>query len=111
MEEKKIDETPKQEKRELTYDELKNAATQISAQAQALFKENRELKVVLQKADLSNTFSVLECMFKVLNYAEMFDTEFVGKCADSIKNTLTLIALEEPKKEKEEAEEETDNKE
>jgi hypothetical protein len=86
MEEKK-QKTNVQKK--LSYDELENAAKQISAQFDAVIKENNQLKVMLQKAQLTNLYTELDFKFKVLQNAEMFSTEFVETCVKSIEEIMT----------------------
>lgn len=86
MEEKK---EKAKEQRKLTYEELENAAKQISAQFDAVIKENNQLKVALQRAQLANLYTELDFKFKVLQNAEMFSTEFVETCVKSIEEVMT----------------------
>ena len=91
MEEKKVN----QEKKKLSYEELENAARQISVQADAMYKENMQLKQALQQANIANLYTELNFKFKVLEYSNMFDPDFVGNIIESIEATMT------PKEEKE----------
>ena len=100
MEEKKLkvekagqDNQDNQQK--LTYEQLNDACAQLYQQNQVLAKR-------LQQAELTNMFKRLDYLFEVLNYSPIFkDDEFVGKCADEIKEALTVVPSEE-QEEKEE---------
>ena len=98
MEEKKV----KQETKKLSYEELENAAKQISVQAEAIYKENVQLKQALQQANMSNLYTELNFKFKVLEYSNMFDPDFVGNIIESIEDTMT------PKEDKEDKEDKND---
>ena len=89
MEEKKIENKAEKKPTKLTYEQLEEAARQISQQAENIFKENQQLKVALQQASLSNLFKELEFRFKVLEYADMFDHSFVNDCIKNIEDTMT----------------------
>ena len=86
--------------RKLSYEELENAAQQISAQLDAMARENNQLRIALQKAQLGNLYTELDFKFKVIQNAEMFSPEFVEKCVRSIEEIMTPEA-EEDKKEDE----------
>lgn len=88
--------------RKLSYEELENAAQQISAQLDAMARENNQLRIALQKAQLGNLYTELDFKFKVIQNAEMFSPEFVEKCVRSIEEIMTPEA-EEDKKEDEQA--------
>lgn len=92
MEENKKD---KKEVKKLSYEELENAAKQISVQAEALYKENMQMKQALQQANLGNMYTELNFKFKVLEYSNMFDPDFVGNIIESIQSTMTPEEKEE----------------
>lgn len=100
MEEKEI----KKEVKKLSYEELENAAKQITAQAQSVARENQQLRAALQQATMSNMYTELNFKFKVVEFAGAFTPEFVDRCVKSIEETMTP-----PPEEKEE--EEAPNKE
>lgn len=100
MEEKEI----KKEVKKLSYEELENAAKQITAQAQNVARENQQLRAALQQATMSNMYTELNFKFKVVEFASAFTPEFVDRCVKSIEETMT------PPPEKKE-EEEAPNKE
>lgn len=84
--------------KKLSYEELEITARQLSAQFDAVLKENINLKQALQQAQTANLFAQLEFMFKVVENANAFDTEFVQKCTDAIQRIM-LNTSEEKKKE------------
>lgn len=84
-EEKNVEKKPTK----LTYEQLEEAARQISQQAESIFKENQQLKIALQQASMTNLYRELEFRFEVLKYADMFDNKFVNKCIENIQDTMT----------------------
>ncbi|MBQ9391975.1 MAG: hypothetical protein IJU02_07270 [Lachnospiraceae bacterium] len=96
MEEKK---EVNQEKKKLSYEELENAARQISVQADALYKENLQLKQALQQENMGNLYAELNFKFKVLEYSNMFNPDFVGSIIENIEEIMT------PKREQDNKEE------
>ena len=89
--------TEKKTNRKLSYEELQTAAQQISAQLDAVARENNQLRIALQKAQLGNLYTELEFKFKVIQNAEMFSTDFVEKCINSIEEIMTPEPEEERK--------------
>ena len=91
MEEKKVTkkEETKREVKKLSYEELENAAKQITAQAQNIARENQQLRTALQQASLTNMYTELNLRFKVLEFASAFSPEFVDKCVKSIEEIMT----------------------
>ena len=80
-------------KKELSYDELKNVAGQLSQQ-------NQQLKMMLQQANMTNMFKRMDYLFKILELKDCFDTEFVITCSDEIKELMTPpVEQEEERKE------------
>lgn len=86
----------KEQEKKLSYEELENAAKQISVQADALYKENIQLKQAIQQANLSNMYTELNFKFKVLEHSTMFNNEFIDSIVKEIEDIMT------PKKEEEE---------
>lgn len=95
MEEKEI----KKEVKKLSYEELENAAKQITAQAQSVARENQQLRVALQQATMSNMYTELNFKFKVVEFASAFTPEFVDRCVKSIEETMTPPPEEKEEKE------------
>lgn len=79
----------------LSYEQLENAAKQISSQADALVKENNQLKAALQQLSVQNSYTELNFRFKVLENHTLFDTKFVKRIVTEIEETMTPINKEE----------------
>lgn len=73
----------KEEKKKLSYDELENVANQLSEQSRSLYKK-------LQEANLTNIFKRLDYLFKVIEFKESFDPDFINMCIDEIEGVLTI---------------------
>lgn len=97
MEENK---TKNNESKKLTYEQLNQAAQQISQQAEALFKENQQLKEALNRISIQNGYTELGFKFKVVENSTMFPKEFVERTITDIVNTMT-VTDEEPNEEPE----------
>lgn len=98
MDEKKVKQEEKKVKKP-TYEELENFAKQLSSQCEMVVKENNQLKEALQRMNANLMFTELEFRFKVLQNAEMFDTDFVEFCVKAIEEVMT--PEKEEKKEEE----------
>lgn len=72
----------KSQKKELSYEELKNVASQLSQQ-------NQELNMMLQHSNMSNAFKRLDYLFKVLELKDCFTPDFVITCSDEIVSMMT----------------------
>lgn len=83
------------ESRKLTYEQLNQAAQQISQQAEALFKENQQLKQTLNKINIQNSYAELGFRFKVIEFSNMFPKEFVDKIIKEIEETMTVVVEEQ----------------
>ena len=77
-------------KKELSYEELKNVAGQLSQQ-------NQQLNMMLQQANMTNMFKRMDYLFKVLELRQCFDSEFVITCSNEIKELMTLPVENEEK--------------
>lgn len=79
------------EKSKLTYDKLKDACNQLWQQNQQLIKRSRELEqFAINKR--------LDYLFKVIEFSNMFSSDFVVNCTSEIEQAMT-IPQEEDKKE------------
>lgn len=97
MEENK---TKNNESKKLTYEQLNQAAQQISQQAEALYKENQQLRETLSRISIQNGYTELGFKFKVIENSTMFPKEFVKRTITDIVNTMT-VTDEEPNEEPE----------
>lgn len=73
----------KEIKKKLTYEELENAAHQLSEQSRQLYKR-------LQEAEMSNLFKRLDYLFKVLDFETFFSRDFVENSAKEIVDIMTI---------------------
>lgn len=77
--------------KKLSYTELENAAKQIAAQLDAVLKENRNLKMTLNRVSVQNAYVELDLMIKLLPYKDMFHKEFMDSVVAQIENDITAI--------------------
>lgn len=86
--------------KKLSYTELENAAKQIAAQLDAVLKENRNLKMTLNRVSVQNAYVELDLMIKLLPYKDMFHKEFMDSVVAQIENDITAINTSEDNTEK-----------
>lgn len=96
--------------KKLSYTELENAAKQIAAQLDAVIKENRNLKVTLNRVSAQNAYVELDLMIKLLPYKDMFHKEFMDSVVAQIENDITAINTPEDNTEKDNTESKEDSK-
>ena len=77
--------------KKLSYTELENAAKQIAAQLDAVIKENRNLKVTLNRVSAQNAYVELDLMIKLLPYKDMFHKEFMDSIIERIEAYMAAI--------------------
>lgn len=65
---------------------------QLNAACQSIY---RDMYARLERANLNNMFKRLEYLFQVLEYKDCFDADFVGDCAEEIKDAMTIPARED----------------
>lgn len=75
--------TKTKEEKKLSYEQLNDLCTQLSAQSQELYKK-------LQESYQYNMFKRLDYLFRVLDASTFFDEEFVDKCSDEIVMMMEL---------------------
>lgn len=71
------------ESKKMSYEELENVARQLSEQT-------RQLYAKLQEMNMVNMFKRLDYLFKVVEFSDMFNTEFVTNCTQEIQDLLTI---------------------
>ena len=96
--------------KKLSYTELENAAKQIAAQLDAVIKENRNLKMTLNRVSVQNAYVGLDLMIKLLPYKDMFHKEFMDSVVAQIENDITAINTPEDNTEKDNTESKEDSK-
>lgn len=80
--------------KKMSYEQLKNVASQLSAQVNQLYMK-------LQEANMTNLFKRLDYLFKVVENASVFDAEFADKCITEIKELMIVPAENKENKSKE----------
>ena len=84
MEDNKVVEMkPQTTKEKMSYEELNNAAIQLSEQ-------NRKMYMQLQEVNMVNMFKRLEFLFKVIKNKDSFSSEFVIKCVEEVEDIMTI---------------------
>lgn len=96
--------------KKLSYTELENAAKQIAAQLDAVIKENRNLKMTLNRVSVQNAYVELDLMIKLLPYKDMFHKEFMDSVVAQIETDITAINTPEDNTEKDNTESKEDSK-
>lgn len=93
-------EAPKEEVKELTYEQLKGVAHQLSEQGERLYKENLELKKALEQANLANLFKRLDYLFKIVGEDNPYlSQDFKTRCGQEIEQ---MMSAPEPESESQE---------
>lgn len=72
--------TPQEKK--LSYEELQDAASKISANYNNLLERHRELIAKYQDAIQNQYFARLEWLWRIINKAELFNGDFIHKCTE-----------------------------
>lgn len=78
--------TPEEESQKtqkMSYEQLEQVAHQLSEQTRQLYSQ-------LQQVNLNNMFKRLDYLFRVVENFRHFDTKFVTKCVNEIKELLTV---------------------
>ena len=80
----------KPENGKLSYSELENVCRQLSAQAQSLNEQNRQLKSMINQANLTNLYKKLDYLFKVTQEDNAYlSTGFKEQCGKEIETLMT----------------------
>lgn len=78
-----MEELKNEVKKELTYQELQNVASQLSEQ-------NQKLKHTIQEMNFTNILNRLTFLFKVVENAKVFSEKFSADCIKEIEDLMTL---------------------
>lgn len=106
MEEKKakeVDLNSKTEdvKKKLTYEELNNLCAQQSAQIQRMGQELQQAGRRLYEQDFRNTLAELDLRIRLLEFEDVFHSEFIE---DNVTRIEELLSVKENKEENSEEE-------
>lgn len=85
-------EVKQQEK--LTYDQVKDIASNLQTQLQTLQKEYNRLMVEYNRAMEVVMGKRIDSLFSVLKYKELFNEDFVSDAINSIEDMLTIKEAE-----------------
>jgi len=83
----------------LTYEELQNAANALHSKNQYLENQNQQLIMKVKELSDFTAFKRLDYLFKVLEFADRFPSDFVISCSEELQTALTIQPAEEEKKE------------
>lgn len=93
-----------QEVKQLSYDELRKAASELSMQLQRMSQqfnlERQKHQKETQELQMFNMFKRLDFLFKVVENAHMFPAEFVENITKEVVDLLSLSNEQENKEEK-----------
>lgn len=93
-----------QEVKQLSYDELRKAASELSMQLQRMSQqfnlERQKHQKETQELQMFNMFKRLDFLFKVVENAPMFPAEFVENITKEVVDLLSLSNEQENKGEK-----------
>lgn len=87
--------TPKVEEQKISYDKLKEIASQLHNQNQQMVARIRELEITLNQVRL-------EYLFAVVKHSDKFPQEFVEMCTKDIVRALSPVEKSEEPDSKEE---------
>ena len=94
--EKERDQKPARKK--LSYEELEAYVNQTVTQAKRILAENERLKQEIEDVRTQVNFAEINMAFKVLEFKEMFDPEFVQKVVSRLQEVLTPMDKPEDNK-------------
>lgn len=91
----------KKEEKKLSYDELTAYSAQVVERAKKILEENNALKQYNQELRMQLNSKEIDWAFKILEYRELFDKDFVEKVVAKLTEIMTPqeTAEEEPGKE------------
>ena len=93
-----------QEVKQLSYDELRKAASELSMQLQRMSQqfnlERQKHQKETQELQMFNMFKRLDYLFKVVENAHMFPAEFVENITKEVVDLLSLSNEQENTEEK-----------
>ena len=98
------EESKNQKTKKLSYEELNQAASEMSMQLQRLSQqmglERQKHQRELESCNMFNMFKRLEFLFKVVENASMFPADFVEGVTKEVVDLLSISKEQENKEEK-----------
>lgn len=80
---------PKMISVEQANSQMQNVIQQANTRMQQLVAQNQQLDAMLRDRTVDN-------LFKVIEYSQHFNSEFVVKCVTALESFITQVALTEP---------------
>ena len=71
------------EVKKLSYEQLEEVAKQLSTQVQQLYAK-------LQETNVQGIFKRLDYLFKVIEFKDSFNADFVSQCSKEIEELITI---------------------
>ena len=71
------------EVKKLSYEQLEEVAKQLSTQVQQLYAK-------LQETNVQGIFKRLDYLFKVIEFKDAFNEEFVTQCSEEIEGIINI---------------------
>jgi len=96
-----------QEEQRVSYEQLKDIASNLHVQNQRLAHENEQMRKALENREFDYSSFFLSMLFKVLEHPNRYDDKFIHWCTNRIKSALISFdeaanaAMEEEKKQAE----------
>lgn len=81
-------------------EEKEKSVKELEETIEGLKSQNQQLYNALQRAQYGNAFTRLEFLFRVVQFHEQFDAEFLASTVDEIKQIMTIPNEEETTEEK-----------
>lgn len=73
----------------LSYEQLENATQFMAHKAEALSKENEDLKKIISDNTSNRVYTEISLLLKVLDHKEFFSEEFISKCVAIIEKIMS----------------------
>lgn len=80
--------TKKEEKKKLTYEQLQAYASQMSDQANKLYRENQALRRSVTNSDRAFALEEIKCALECVKMKDSFSKEFIKKVVSRIEVIL-----------------------
>lgn len=74
--------------KKLSYEELNQIASDLHMSNQRLYSRVQELEDVLSRRDFEFSSFFMNSLFRVVDHAEMYDSDFIDWCIGNIKNAM-----------------------
>lgn len=93
MEEKK-EQLENEQTNKPTYEKLEEIAQKAVENLNIVNMQNAQLMAKIRELSEFAAFKRLDYLFKVIEFAELFNSEFITKCINEIETTMTIVESE-----------------